>query len=633
MKVHKGLGIIIFLTVLFLLLASLGFVFLNWQKNYKNRIYPGVKIGNVNLEKMTFDEAENTLKNQSQRIQETGFRIKNGEKIINISTDIFSFDADLSTPTLSFDYLASAQAAYGDESDRGFFRYLLTLLKLSKSTNIKMVYDLDENRLKDSISSNLSDLNIEANNAYFTFDKNTQVKIVPERLGKEINYSQAISDIKKNLDNLDDSIINVKTETQYPNISSDDLNGLNDEAKKIIGTENLILSFSSEQSTNTSSTTPSSTEPIIWTIKPDKLVTWLSVSKINGQSTLSLDKEKIKDYLTLNVSPKINSQAVLPRFEIIDNKVNDWQSGIPGREIDIEETASQISERFLQNDRNIPLTTKVVGEVESSISNNLNIKEIIGTGVSDFSGSPVNRIKNIKAGAAANQGLLIKPGDEFSLVKTLGDVSAATGYFPELVIKGNKTLPEYGGGLCQIGTTLFRAALASGLPITYRQNHSYRVAYYEPAGTDAAVYIPDPDVRFINDTGNYILIQARIVKSKIYFDFWGTKDGRIASTTTPVIYNITKPDPPKYIETTDMAVGTKKCTEHAHDGADAYFDYKVIYPANSTTTPIKERRFKSHYVPWQEVCLIGIGTATSSQVISSATTSIINSSASSSKNN
>jgi len=179
------------------------------------------------------------------------------------------------------------------------------------------------------------------------------------------------------------------------------------------------------------------------------------------------------------------------------------------------------------------------------------------------------------------------------------------------VIKGDKTVPEYGGGLCQIGTTIFRTALATGLPITARQNHSYRVAYYEPAGTDAAVYIPNPDVRFVNDTGNYILIQSRLEKNDIYFDFWGVQDGRIATTTKPVVFNIVKPEPTKLIESDTLPLGEKKCTEKAHNGADAYFDYKVIYPEGATTTPVQERRFKSHYVPWQEVCLVGTGAASS----------------------
>ena len=190
---------------------------------------------------------------------------------------------------------------------------------------------------------------------------------------------------------------------------------------------------------------------------------------------------------------------------------------------------------------------------------------------------------------------------EDRLVKALGAVDESHGYLPELVIKEGKTIPEFGGGLCQVATTLFRAALATGLPITERQNHSYRVSYYEPAGTDAAVYDPQPDVRFINDTGNYVLIQTRTAKNDLYFEFWGVKDGRQATTTAPTIFNITKPDPQKTIVTTDLKPGEKKCTEKAHNGADAFFDYTVTY-LNGT---VKQKRFKSHYVPWQAVCMVG----------------------------
>jgi len=240
--------------------------------------------------------------------------------------------------------------------------------------------------------------------------------------------------------------------------------------------------------------------------------------------------------------------------------------------------------------------------------NNFGIKETVGVGRSDFTGSPPNRRHNIKIGGAAINGLLIKPGEEFSLLKALGEVSAKTGYLPELVIKENKTIPEYGGGLCQVGTTMFRAALESGLPITMRRNHSYRVQYYEPAGTDATIYDPWPDFRFINDMPTYILIQTKIATNTLAFEFWGERDGRLAEKTKPTIYNIVKSEPTKIIETLDLKPGETKCTERAHNGADAYFDYKVTYPDGQ----IKEKRFSSHYVPWREVCLLGVEKLSSS---------------------
>ena len=111
-------------------------------------------------------------------------------------------------------------------------------------------------------------------------------------------------------------------------------------------------------------------------------------------------------------------------------------------------------------------------------------------------------------------------------------MNAEAGYLPELVIKNNKTIPEFGGGLCQVSTTMFRTALLAGLPILERRPHAYRVRYYDwpyGPGVDATVYQPHPDLRFKNDTKHYILIQTRIVGTRLYFDFYGTKEkeGRI----------------------------------------------------------------------------------------------------------
>lgn len=403
----------------------------------------------------------------------------------------------------------------------------------------------------------------------------------------------------------------------YPEIKQADLAGLEDEAKKIIGRGELTISLS--ESSAASSTIK------YWKISPDKIANWISVAKSQAATTISLDQEKIKEYLKSEIAPEVDEAIILPRFEIKDGRVSSWQSGQNGKEVDLEATARLIADKLLNGQNEASLITKEISGQDIKLDNNLQIKELLGTGHSNFSGSPVNRRKNIKTGADALHGILVKPDEEFSLIKTLGAIDASTGYLPELVIKGNKTVPEFGGGLCQIGTTVFRAALSTGLPITMRQNHSYRVSYYEPAGTDATIYDPKPDLRFINDTGNYVLIQARIENNDLYFDFWGTKDGRIATTTYPTIYNIVKPEPTKMIETTDLKPGTKKCTESSHNGADAFFDYKVIYPAGATTTPVIERRFSSHYVPWQGVCLIGV--AASSTPIKASSTPITSGSA------
>src|SRR6185369_11000366 len=108
-----------------------------------------------------------------------------------------------------------------------------------------------------------------------------------------------------------------------------------------------------------------------------------------------------------------------------------------------------------------------------------------------------------------------------------------------------------GGGVCQVSTTLFRAALNAGLPIVERHAHAYRVHYYEEdssPGVDATVYVPTVDLKFKNDTGHYILIQSIIdlTQPRLTFMIYGTNDGRVVNQTAPVVTNIRPAPADKY---------------------------------------------------------------------------------------
>jgi len=166
-------------------------------------------------------------------------------------------------------------------------------------------------------------------------------------------------------------------------------------------------------------------------------------------------------------------------------------------------------------------------------TNSLGINELVATGESEFNGSPYNRRVNIRVGASKFQGAIIKPGEEFSFNKYLGEVDGANGYLPELVIKKTGTVPEFGGGLCQVSSTAFRAAMNAGLPITARRNHSYAVQYYAPQGTDATIYPGVQDFKFKNNLSSHLLVRTRIDGDKLYFDFYGTKDDRLVSFDGP----------------------------------------------------------------------------------------------------
>lgn len=585
------------------LLAIFFIVYIVWASNNQGRIVDGVSLQGVDLGRKTKEEALAAISLAESEFKLKGLEFKYGDK-----SAFFPLKAESLSPDIPETSLFYADSVYYNnektvdgliaEDWSDFLNYLFKKIKNEKSLIVLSV-DYSPEILEDWLSKTFEELYISPEPAYFSLDKKTQELINnPEKIGKEIDFSEVIKDFENRLKNIDPTAINIKTKSKYPEVKQADLEPLRNQVQDILNIGTFTVMFDDYSS--------GKKESLSFKISSPDIITWITPAKTNGELKLSVNQTKVSTYLEEVVAPKVNQAVILPRFEITENgKVSSWRTGENGREVDLELSAVNIVNSLSLRQSSSTLAISELRVDDFEVENNFKIKELIGTGHSNFAGSPVNRRHNIKVGADAVHGLLIEPGKEFSLVSALGEIDASAGYLPELVIKGNKTVPEYGGGLCQVATTLFRSALSSGLPITERRNHSYRVSYYEPAGTDAAVYDPWPDIRFLNDTNNYILIQSRIEGNDIYFDFWGTKDGREATTTEPVIYNIVKPPATKIIETEDLAPGEKKCTERAHNGADAYFDYIVTYPEGATTTPRQEVRFRSHYVPWQEVCLVG----------------------------
>ncbi len=230
------------------------------------------------------------------------------------------------------------------------------------------------------------------------------------------------------------------------------------------------------------------------------------------------------------------------------------------------------------------------------------IRELVTIGESDYSNSPVNRVHNINVGLKRFNGHLIPHDSVFSFVGVLGPVNAAAGYRQELVIKGDKTVPDYGGGLCQISSTAYRGIWEYGFPILQRKNHSYSVSHYFPQGTDATIYPPNIDMKFKNDSPGALLIQTYAVDEKAYFLFYGTKDDRRAEVIGPFIWDRT-PSPPDRIEyTTDLAPGEKKKVGSAVPGAKAQWFRLIDRPGEER---VVESVF-SHYEARPNYTQIGV---------------------------
>jgi vancomycin resistance protein YoaR len=254
-------------------------------------------------------------------------------------------------------------------------------------------------------------------------------------------------------------------------------------------------------------------------------------------SLVSLSEDSLKDYLE-TLAIKVNKDPEEAKFKLENGKVSVFSLGEEGVVLD-EEKSFEIILSYLKSNDNPDTLELAYGKISPNVSSetidNMGVDTLIGQGKSNFRGSPKNRIYNIKVATERFNGILIKPDEEFSFVGILGEVDGEHGYLPELVIKKDKTEPEFGGGICQVSTTAFRAALNAGLEITARRNHAYPVQYYSPQGMDATVYVPRPDLRFKNNTPGHILIQPKIEGTELTFDFYGTQDGRKVNIIGPKI--------------------------------------------------------------------------------------------------
>ncbi len=223
--------------------------------------------------------------------------------------------------------------------------------------------------------------------------------------------------------------------------------------------------------------------------------------------------------------------------------------------------------------------------------------DLLGRAQISFAGGTEERNKNIEIGISRLSGTVISPGEEFSFTDVLGPVTEEEGYSEAKVFLNGEVVKGLGGGLCQVSTTLFRSALAAGLPISERHNHTYTVSYYD-VGLDATYSDPGPDLKFINDTGKPIIIKGEVKDQYAIFEIYGTSDGRIASTTEPEITSIVDVPPPLYVATTTRLKKDPDCINSPQIGYTAKIIYGVEYPGGVW----KGKDFTSTYRPLQRIC-------------------------------
>ncbi|MBU2037154.1 VanW family protein [Patescibacteria group bacterium] len=485
-----------------------------------NQTAQGLMVAKIKIGGLNENELEEFLKNKIAEFNRQEITIVHGEKNWQMTPADFGLIIDLT---------ATAQAALTFGQEAGANAFFQQTRALFFGQEIALNYSINSAKFKTALLL-FSALEAPIQNAFFKYDPlSDEFIITPAQSGRVINRDQLIAGLLKTFAEPKQPI-NLVIDKAKPMVSEKEISQVADQAKKLADSAPYFLQ--SDAGT--------------WRVDKSELANWLTVlfpADAPQTAQLSLNAIAIADFLT-PLTASINREP-------LDAKLT-WENGElklailaqNGVKLDIAASAQKISEDILANlpeldetsKKNIYLiTTPIAPKISSQSLKELGLLTLLGQGESNFSGSPANRRHNIQTGATKLNGLLIKPGEEFSLSQNIGAIDAQNGWLPELVIKNNQTILEFGGGLCQVSTTLFRAAINAGLKITDRHPHAYPVHYYDPPGFDATVYPPSPDLKFLNSTPGNILLQSKIVGNKLFFDVYGTNEGREVKIKGPFV--------------------------------------------------------------------------------------------------
>ncbi|NTU84971.1 MAG: vanomycin resistance protein VanB [Chloroflexales bacterium] len=355
-----------------------------------------------------------------------------------------------------------------------------------------------------------------------------------------------------------------------------------------------------------------------WVWEPERLAELLAVVPFEGRLEVRVDGERLSRAVE-GLAQLVDTGTAEPRLRFDGGKVRIVEEGRPGWRLVQEEAAQQIASLLLSPSPTTRTLDLPVDRLEPRITAAslpaLGIKELVAEGKSSFVGSAEYRVTNIKAGARRMDGVLIAPGEEFSFNRQLGEVDAANGFVEGYAIIGNRTQLEWGGGVCQVSTTVFRGAFWAGLPVTERHAHAFYISWYDrfglgPAGDgqglDAAIYTGVADLKFVNDTGSWLLMQAEVDEAAqvLSVRLYGTRPAREVRIEGPVVSNEARaPSQPVYVDDPSLPSGTVRQSDVARGGRDITIDRVIVQGGGETGRDTFHTRFRA----WPNIFVRGTG--------------------------
>jgi len=624
-------------TTALLLLLFLGILFVAIrQVQYRGLVYPGLSAYGINLSGMTKAQAVDALSAKFTFGKTAIFTFRDGGKVWQHSAAELGVRLD---PQKAVDM---AYAWGRDSSLLGNVIHQAQALLEGYTVEADVVYD--QSAASGFLKSVAAEIDRPTKDASILIT-GTIVNSTAGQIGRQL-------DIPATLGNLRPAILNLNTGGEIPLIIKEskpailESQGAADKVRAALsGPIDLYIAAGqatpgptatpTEAPTQTPTDTPPSDSPAVppggpWQVGTNFIAGLISIIRVddgNGSAhyDVKANTDPLKAYLT-SLAPQLAIDPVNARFMFNEstNQLDILKGSTDGRTLNVDVTLEAVKQALFRRDnRRVALKFDAQpAKVNSkSTAKDLGITEEIAEATTFFYGSTPERRVNISVAASKFQGVIIEPGQTFSFNDTLGDVSPEQGYQSGLVIVGNRTIAGVGGGVCQVSSTVFQAAFFAGFPFKERYAHGYRVGYYESSaalaggtrytgavGLDATVYGPIVDLKFVNDTPYYLLIESifRDADRSLTIKFFSTDTGRVVTKDGPYLSNVVPHGATKYTENADLAPGQSRQVDYAVDGVDVHV-YRTIRQNGQIV--VNHEDFFSHYLPWSAVFEVAPGFA------------------------
>lgn len=574
-----------FLTISLIALAAV-LALAGFEFAYAERIYPGVSVAGIPLGGRTIRQAEIILQRELTPFPAPKIILQTPDKTLPLDPEHIG---------ARLDARATAAAAYRVGRHQSLWEDLREqALTWRDGREIAPVVIYDEQRIRLELERLAQEIYRPVREARLEL-RGTEPVAIPGQVGQEMDVAATLALVMERLERRESGVIQAVIRRQEPVIA--DLSQAEEAVRAFLRAPVQLANES---------------QGLSYTLEPERLAELMRLESQPGTEggdpvvVPKLDREKLRAL----VESWAQEIAVEPRDARIDLDPETWtftvlQPSQKGRTLDVDETIARIERAVTEGPRVQELPIKVLEPaVDEHKIDEMGIRELVSRGESRFAGSSAARVHNIVTAAEKFRGVVIPPGQEVSFNRIIGDVTKENGFEDSLIIWGDRTAVGIGGGVCQVSTTLFRAAFFGGFPILERWAHGYVVSWYGEPGMDATIYTPDIDFRFLNDTGHYLLIKPELDtrRGTLAFSLYGTKPDREVEMIGPIIENRQPPPDPLYQEDPNLPPGVVKQVDWAQEGMDVTVTRIV---KNSDGEEIGRDVFVSHYQPWRAVYLVG----------------------------